>query len=109
MRMCVQGVTPVLPIFREGLLSGGNDLKEAAAAGLGEVIRRTSDAALKPSVVNITGPLIRVLGDRFQASVKVAVLDTLALLLQKVSVTGSQSRSCTSGRLCLALLCEDSG
>ena len=109
MRTCVQGVTPVLPIFREGLLSGGNDLKEAAAAGLGEVIRRTSDAALKPSVVNITGPLIRVLGDRFQASVKVAVLDTLALLLQKVSVTGVRSRSYTSERLCLALLCEDSG
>lgn len=73
----------MLPIFREGLLSGANELKEQAAQGLGELIRRTSDTALKPSVVNITGPLIRVLGDRFQASVKVAVLDTLALLLGK--------------------------
>ena len=76
----------MFPIFREGLLGGGTDLREAAAQGLGEVIRRTSAAALRPSVVNITGPLIRVLGDRFQAPVKVAVLDTLALLLEKVSV-----------------------
>ena len=59
-------------------------MKEQSAQGLGELIRRTSSDALKPSVVNITGPLIRVLGDRFQASVKVAVLDTLALLLGKV-------------------------
>ena len=75
----------MLPIFKEGLLNGPTELKEQAALGLGELITRTSDVALKPSVVNIAGPLIRVLGDRFQASVKVAVLDTLALLLSKVS------------------------
>ena len=41
-----------------------SELKEAAANGLGEVIRLTSVDALKPSVVHITGPLIRILGDR---------------------------------------------
>ncbi len=54
-----------------------------AATGLGEVIDVTSAAALKPSVVHITGPLIRILGDRFAFGVKVAVLDTLASLLNK--------------------------
>ena len=54
-----------------------------AATGLGEVIRVTSAAALKPSVVHITGPLIRILGDRFSHGVKTAVLDTLAVLLAK--------------------------
>ena len=80
----IQGITPVLPIFREGILNGSQDVKEHAATGLGEVIQLTSADALKPSVVNITGPLIRILGDRFNWSVKVAILDTLGLLLGKV-------------------------
>ena len=50
----------------------------------GDVIKKTSAEALKPSVVNITGPLIRILGDRFSFNVKVAVLETLGLLLGKV-------------------------
>merc|ERR1719318_731142 len=79
-------ITPVLPIFREGILNGSQDVKEHAATGLGEVIQLTSADALKPSVVNITGPLIRILGDRFNWSVKVAILDTLGLLLGKVGI-----------------------
>ena len=71
-------------MYREGILNGPQELKEQAAVGLGEVIRRTSAAALKPSVVSITGPLIRILGDRFNYTVKVAVLETLGLLLGKV-------------------------
>lgn len=53
---------------------------------LGEVIKLTSAQALQPSVVHVTGPLIRILGDRFNATVKAAVLDTLAALLAKVGV-----------------------
>ena len=78
-----KGIAPVLPIFRESILNGAPELKESAATGLGEVIKVTSAAALKPSVVHITGPLIRILGDRFSHGVKTAVLDTLAVLLAK--------------------------
>merc|ERR1719481_1718215 len=80
-----KGISPILPIFRESILNGAPELKEAAAHGLGEVIRVTSVDALKPSVVHITGPLIRILGDRFSHNVKTAVLDTLAILLAKAS------------------------
>jgi len=80
-----KGIAPILPIFRESILNGAPELKEAAAQGLGEVIRVTSVEALKPSVVHITGPLIRILGDRFSHNVKTAVLDTLAILLAKAS------------------------
>jgi len=81
-----KGIAPVLPIFRDGLLNGGPEVKEMAALGLGEVISVTGSDALKFSVVNITGPLIRILGDRFAWSLKVAVLDTLSMLLVKVGV-----------------------
>jgi hypothetical protein len=61
-------------------------VKQDAAEGLGQVIKLTSASALRPSVVSITGPLIRILGDRFSWNVKVAVLQTLGLLLVKVSL-----------------------
>lgn len=44
---------------------------------LGEVVQLTSAAALRPFVIKITGPLIRVVGDRFPAEVKAAILKTL--------------------------------
>ncbi|XP_058803320.1 stalled ribosome sensor GCN1 isoform X2 [Phymastichus coffea] len=81
-----KGITPILPIFREAILNGMPEAKEHAAQGLGEVIRLTSAPALQPSVVHITGPLIRILGDRFTWSVKAAVLETLAILLGKVGI-----------------------
>lgn len=79
-----KGIAPLLPIYREAILNGPPEMKEQAAQGLGELIKLTSPEALKPSVVAITGPLIRILGDRFSPGVKVAVLETLALLLAKV-------------------------
>ncbi|XP_033627513.1 eIF-2-alpha kinase activator GCN1-like [Asterias rubens] len=81
-----KGISPILPIFREALLNGPQDLKEQAASGLGQVIKLTSNDALKSQVVNITGPLIRVLGDRYTWTLKVAILQTLTLLLGKVGV-----------------------
>lgn len=80
----LQGVTCILPVLREGVLTGSPDQKEEAARALGAVIKLTSAEALRPSVVNITGPLIRILGDRFAWTVKTALLATLTLLLHKV-------------------------
>ncbi|GFR94655.1 GCN1 general control of amino-acid synthesis 1-like 1 [Elysia marginata] len=81
-----KGIAPVLPIFREGILNGAAEVKETAALGLGEVIAVTAPEALKPSVLNIAGPLIRILGDRFAWTLKVALLDTLSMLLEKVGI-----------------------
>lgn len=77
-------MTCILPVLREGVLTGSPEQKEEAAKALGAVIKLTSPEALRPSVVHITGPLIRILGDRFAWMVKTALLETLTLLLAKV-------------------------
>lgn len=77
-------MTCILPVLREGVLTGSPEQKEEAAKALGAVIKLTSPEALRPSVINITGPLIRILGDRFAWMVKTALLETLTLLLAKV-------------------------
>lgn len=92
-------MTCILPVLREGVLTGSPEQKEEAAKALGAVIKLTSPEALRPSVINITGPLIRILGDRFAWMVKTALLETLTLLLAKVC-------SCMHAVLAVPLLCE---
>ncbi|KAI9103109.1 armadillo-type protein [Phlyctochytrium arcticum] len=79
-----KGVSPILTILLQGLMYGSADNREQSALGLGDIVRRTSPDALKPYVTQITGPLIRVIGDRFPSGVKGAILMSLALLLQNV-------------------------
>lgn len=79
-----KGIAPLLPIFLQGLMNGSNSIREASALAIGDLIQRTSADALKPFVTQITGPLIRIVGDRHTGEVKAAILSTLSLLLQKV-------------------------
>ncbi|KAM3583875.1 translational activator of GCN4 [Umbelopsis sp. WA50703] len=79
-----KGISPVLPIFLNGLMYGSTDIREQSALGVGDLISRTSGDALKPFVTQITGPLIRIMGDRYPPQVKAAILQTLGMLLSKV-------------------------
>ncbi|KAG0302645.1 translational activator of GCN4 [Dissophora globulifera] len=79
-----KGIAPLLPIFLQGLMNGSNSIREVSALGISDLIQRTSADALKPFVTQITGPLIRIVGDRHPGEVKSAILSTLSLLLQKV-------------------------
>jgi len=81
-----KGINAIYPVYKEGILNGGPDLKEQSAKLLGEVVSLTTPEALKPSVNNVTGPLIRIFGDRFNLNVKVAILDALSILLSKAGI-----------------------
>ncbi|KAL6545243.1 eIF-2-alpha kinase activator GCN1 [Orobanche gracilis] len=78
-----KALQPVLPIFLQGLISGSAELREQAALGLGELIEVTSEKSLREFVIPITGPLIRIIGDRFPWQVKSAILSTLSIMIQK--------------------------
>jgi HEAT repeat protein len=75
------GLKPMLPMFQHALLKGTPVMREHAAAGIGELIGLTSPAALKPFIIKLTGPLIRIMHDRFPRGVKIAILDTLITLI----------------------------
>jgi hypothetical protein len=81
-----KGLEPLLPIYQHALMHGSPHMREIAASGLGELIELTGAPALKPFLIKLTGPLIRIVGDRFPSGVKAAILTTLSLLLAKGGV-----------------------
>jgi hypothetical protein len=80
------GLGALVAVHLQGLMTGTPELREQSAAALGEAVGLTSPAALKPYVIQITGPLIRIVGDRFPPAVKAAILHTLTLLITKGSI-----------------------
>jgi hypothetical protein len=78
-----KGIDAILPIFLQGLMNGTADQRVQAALGISDIVDRTSEASLKPSVTKITGPLIRVVSER-STEVKSAILLTLNNLLEKM-------------------------
>jgi HEAT repeat protein len=75
---------PFIPIFQRGILYGSPTIREVSAAGLGELISLTSSKNLAgPMIVKMTGPLLRIVGDRNPSTVKIAILKTLGLILVK--------------------------
>ncbi|PIA14179.1 ARM repeat-containing protein [Coemansia reversa NRRL 1564] len=79
-----KGIGPLLPIYAQGLLAGSPSTKERAVRGMARMVRFTDSAALRPFATGITGPLIRIVGDRHPPVVKAAILSTLGLLLNQI-------------------------
>lgn len=78
-----RGIGPVLSIYREAMVSGGREHKEAAAISMCELLKICSPEALRSSVMNIAGPLIRMLAERVTSELKIAILDNLSMLMYK--------------------------
>ncbi|SGZ39210.1 related to Translational activator GCN1 [Hanseniaspora guilliermondii] len=79
-----KGPASILPIFLQGLMYGSNDQRQLSAIGLTSLISKTPSTNLKMYVTQIVGPLIRVVGERFNADIKAAILSALNVLFIKV-------------------------
>jgi hypothetical protein len=80
----ITGVEPLIPIYQRGILYGSPAIREVSAAGLGELMDFTATAFLAgPLMVKMTGPLLRIVGDRNPPAVKIAILQTLQRILKK--------------------------
>jgi len=79
-----KGLEPLLPVYQRGILYGDATVRETAAAGLGELITITANKYLAgPFLIKLTGPLLRIVGDRNPSAVKIAIVQTLGLILTK--------------------------
>ncbi len=79
-----EGLEPLLPIYQRGILYGSAQIREVSAAGLGELVVITANKFLSgPFIIKLTGPLLRIVGDRNPSSVKIAIIKTLGLILTK--------------------------
>ncbi|EPX70624.1 translation elongation regulator Gcn1 [Schizosaccharomyces octosporus yFS286] len=79
-----QGINSVLPIFLHGIMHGTNEQREQSALGVADIVTRAEADKLRPYVTQITGPLIRIIGERFPVEVKSAILYTLNIILSKI-------------------------
>ena len=69
-----KGVQSIVPILLAGLLGGTEEQREQAALGIGDLVQRTSEAAIKPYIIQLTGPLIRVIsGQSIAPQIKTAM------------------------------------
>ena len=71
-------------IFIQGLLAGTAEQREQSAYGISDLVLKTTAEAIKPFVAQITGPLIRIVGERVPAPVKSAILTGLTTLLDYI-------------------------
>lgn len=78
------GPSCVLPIFLHGLMYGSNGERESSALGIADIASKTPAANLRPFVSAITGPLIRVVGERVGSDIKAAILFALNVLFVKI-------------------------
>ncbi|KAJ1972291.1 translational activator of GCN4, partial [Dimargaris xerosporica] len=79
-----KGIGPFVPVFSQGLLVGSPAVREASALGMGHLVNHIPADHLKPYVTLMTGPLIRIVGDRHPPAVKASILQTLNGLLTRV-------------------------
>lgn len=80
-----KGVQSIVPVLLAGILSGTQEQREQAALAIGELVQRTTETAIKPYIIQLTGPLIRVIsGQSIAPQIKGAILSTLTVLLEEV-------------------------
>lgn len=79
-----KGPASILPIFSHGLMYGLSEQRELSALSIAEIVERTPAENLRPVSTIITGPLIRVIGERVTSDIKLAILVALTKLLVKI-------------------------
>eukprot|EP01038_Epipyxis_sp_PR26KG_P007132 gene7132-9733_t len=82
-----KGLDPFITICLHGLMNGSIQIRASAADAIAELVQMSDVNILKPMLIKTTGPLIRVIGDRFPSNVKASILQALCVLLDKGGIS----------------------
>ena len=75
-----KSLEPFLTIALHALMNGSLQSRETAADVIAELAAMADPLVLKPYLIKTTGPLIRVVGDRFPSNVKAAILQVCQMI-----------------------------
>jgi len=75
-----------IPVLKAGLNRQQSDVRESTANALSDLIKLFSPTALAPSFINITGALVKALGDKWAASVKSATINAISETMKKAGI-----------------------
>eukprot|EP00730_Choanoeca_flexa_P001140 TRINITY_DN10497_c0_g1_i2.p1 TRINITY_DN10497_c0_g1~~TRINITY_DN10497_c0_g1_i2.p1 ORF type:complete len:1451 (+),score=418.59 TRINITY_DN10497_c0_g1_i2:149-4354(+) len=76
-----KGLEPFMPLFSENLTKGNSKAKESAAEGFGMLLERTDPSLIKPFMLKIGGPLLRVYGEHYPR-VRAAIMETICIMIK---------------------------
>ncbi|EGV63734.1 ARM repeat-containing protein [Yamadazyma tenuis ATCC 10573] len=79
-----KGPNCILPIFLQGLMYGNSEQREVSAMGIADIVEKTPGENLRPFSTVITGPLIRVIGEKVNSNIKASILMAINNLLLKI-------------------------
>ncbi|KAI5952229.1 GCN1 [Candida jiufengensis] len=79
-----KGPNCILPVFLHGLMYGTSDQRESSALAIADIIEKTPSDNLRTLATTLTGPLIRVVGEKVASNIKSAILLALNNLLIKI-------------------------
>ncbi|KAI5960043.1 GCN1 [Candida pseudojiufengensis] len=79
-----KGPNSILPVFLHGLMYGTSDQRESSALAIADIIEKTPADNLRTLATTLTGPLIRVVGEKVASNIKSAILVALNNLLNKI-------------------------
>lgn len=76
-----KSLDPLFTIFLYGLMNGNTTIRELCADMIGELSSMAEPDILKPTLMKVVGPLIRVIGERYPSGVKAAILKVRSLII----------------------------
>lgn len=76
----------LVKMYADCVLRGPPNIKETAAHGLFECISHSSPQAMQKCAIKVIGPFIRLLSERQSNAVRIVVVQSLILLVTKVSL-----------------------